>query len=76
MKELKDKLNKEIKHHAKLVEENGASILSTSDHYNWDKDIWNHRHAIIEKLKDKGYNVSTKINWEVLDITITKELGL
>lgn len=76
MNELKDKLNKEINHHAKLVQENGSSRLSTSDHYSWDKDIWNHRHAIIEKLKEKGFNVSTKINWDVLDITITADLEL
>ena len=76
MKELKDKLNKEINYHLNNVKESGSSKFSTCDHYNWDKDIWNHRHEIINKLKDEGLNVSSQMNWGVLDITITANLEL
>jgi hypothetical protein len=76
MNELKEKLNKNIEYHVERVAEKGSSSFSTCDHYSWDKDIWNHRHSIVDKLIDLGFNVDTQMNWEVLDITITKELKL
>ena len=76
MNELKEKLNKNIEYHVERVAEKGSSSFSTCDHYSWDKDIWNHRHSIIDKLIDLGFNVDTQMNWGVLDITITKELKL
>lgn len=76
MNELKEKLNKSIEYHVERVAEKGSSSFSTCDHYSWDKDIWNHRHSIVDKLIDLGFNVDTQMNWEVLDITITKELKL
>lgn len=76
MKQLKEKLNKEINYHLNNIKEGGSSRFSTCDHYNWDKDIWNYRHSIINKLRDEGLNVSSKMNWGVLDITITKKLEL
>ena len=50
MNELKEKLNKNIKYHVERVAEKGSSSFSTCDHYSWDKDIWNYRHSIIDKL--------------------------
>ena len=76
MKELKGKLNKVISKQVEMVNKYGSNTLSTCDHYNWDKDIWNHRHSIVDKLIDLGFNVDTQMNWGVLDITITKELTL
>jgi len=76
MKELKEKLNKNISYHVDRVNKKGSSSFSTCDHYSWDKDIWNYRHSIIDKLIDLGFNVDTQMNWGVLDITITKELKL
>jgi hypothetical protein len=76
MNELKEKLNKNIEYHVERVAEKGSSSFSTCDHYSWDKDIWNYRNSIIDKLIDLGFNVDTQMNWGVLDITITKELKL
>jgi hypothetical protein len=76
MKELKEKLNKNISYHVDRVNKKGSSSFSTCDHYSWDKDIWNYRNSIIDKLIDLGFNVNTQMNWGVLDITITKELKL
>jgi len=74
MKELKEKLNKVISKQVEMVNKYGSNTLSTCDHYNWDKDIWNYRNSIIDKLIDLGFNVDSQMNWGVLDITITKEL--
>ena len=76
MKEIKEKLNKVISKQVEMVNKYGSNTLSTCDHYNWDKDIWNHRHSIVDKLIDLGFNVDTQMNWEVLDITITANIEL
>ena len=74
MKELKEKLNTIINRQIELVNRFGSNTLSTCDHYNWDKDIWNYRNFIIDKLVEEGFNVDTRTNWGVLDITITAKL--
>ena len=74
MKELKEKLNTIINRQIELVNKYGSNTLSTCDHYNWDKDIWNYRNFIIDKLVEEGFNVDTRTNWGVLDITITAKL--
>jgi len=76
MKELKEKLNKVISKQVEMVNKYSSNTLSTCDHYNWDKDIWNHRHFIIDKLIDLGFNVDSQMNHGVLDITITANLEL
>ena len=76
MNELKEKLNKNIEYHVERVAEKGSSSFSTCDHYSWDKDIWNHRHSIIDKLTDEGYRVESAVNHGVLDVTITANLEL
>ena len=76
MKELKEKLNQIINKRIEVVNKHGSCTLSTCDHYNWDKDIWNHRHSIIDKFIDLGFNVESQMNHGVLDITITTDLKL
>jgi len=76
MKELKEKLNQIIDRQVELVNRFTSNTLSTADHYNWDRDIWNYRHSIIDKLIDLGFNVDSQMNYGVLDITITANLEL
>lgn len=76
MKELKEKLNKNIEYHKEQVAEKGSSSFSTCDYSGWDKDIWNYRHSIIDKLIDLGFNVESAVNHGVLDVTITANLEL
>jgi len=76
MKELKEKLNKVISKQIEIVNKYGSNTLSTCDHYNWDRDIWNHRYSIVDKLIDLGFNVDSQMNHGVLDITITANLEL
>jgi hypothetical protein len=76
MKELKEKLNKVISEQIEIVNKYGSNTLSTCDHYNWDRDIWNYRHSIVDKLIDLGFNVDSQMNHGVLDITITANLEL
>ncbi len=76
MNELKEKLNRIIDRQIELVNRFGSNTLSTCDHYSWDKDIWNYRHSIVDKLIEKGFNVDSKVNHGVLDITITANIEL
>jgi len=76
MKELKEKLNKVIDIQIEEANRYGSKVLSTCDHSDWDEDIWRHRHSIIDKLIDKGFNVDSQMNHGVLDITITANLEL
>jgi|TARA_B100000902_G_scaffold369992_1_gene394697 hypothetical protein len=76
MNELKEKLNKNIEYHKERVAETGSSSFSTCDYSGWDKDIWNYRHSIIDKLIDLGFNVESAVNHGVLDVTITANLEL
>ena len=76
MNELKEKLNKNIEYHVERVAEKGSSSFSTCDYSGWDKDIWNYRHSIIDKLIDLGLNVESAVNHGVLDVTITANIEL
>ena len=76
MNELKEKLNKNITYHKEQVAEKGSSSFSTCDYHGWDKDIWNYRHSIIDKLVSTGYCVESAVNHGVLDVTITAYLEL
>ena len=76
MKELKEKLKENIQHHVDRVAKTGSSSFSTCDYRGWDKDIWNHRHSIIDKLVRAGYRVESSVNHGVLDIDITANLKL
>ena len=76
MKELKEKLKENIQHHVDRVAKKGSSSFSTCDYRGWDKDIWNHRHSIIDKLVRAGYRVESSVNHGVLDVAITANLEL
>ena len=76
MKELKEKLNKNISYHIDRIAKTGSSSFSTCDYSGWDKDIWNYRHSIIDKLIDLGFNVESAVNHGVLDVTITANIEL
>ena len=76
MKELKEKLKLNIQHHVDRVTKTGSSTFSTCDYRGWDKDIWTHRHSIIGKLTDMGFDVSQAVNHGVLDVVITANLEL
>jgi hypothetical protein len=76
MEQLKEKINKNIAYHVERVAEKGSSSFSTCDYHGWDKDIWNYRHSIIDKLVSTGYCVESSVNHGVLDVTITANLKL
>lgn len=76
MEKLKEKLKTNIKYHVDRVAETGSSSFSTCDYRGWDKDIWNHRHSIIDKLVSTGYRVESAVNHGVLDVQITANLEL
>ena len=76
MEELKDKLSRIAKREMEYADKNGYSQLSTCDYGGWDKDVWNHREAIIKKIRESGYNVSVSVSWGVTDIKITKPITL
>lgn len=73
---LKEKLTNVIEEEIKYAKRDGKSRLSTCDHSNWDKDIWNYKDAIIEGIRKRGYDVATSTNWGVLDITTTLNINL
>ena len=78
MDKLKEKLNKVCNLHAECANETGSSTLSVCDMYGygWDRDLWIHRYSIIRKLESMGFQISQSLKWDVLDITITKEIEL
>ena len=76
MNELKEKLKANIEYHKERVAKTGSSSFSTCDYRGWDKDIWNHRHSIIDNLVTKGYRAESAVNHGVLDVTITANLEL
>jgi hypothetical protein len=61
---------------ASEADADGYSKLSVCDayYYGWDKDYWIHKQNIIDALKKRGYNVSSKTNHGVLDIIIVKQI--
>jgi hypothetical protein len=76
MDDIKTKLQQVVDTEIKYATERGYSSLSTCDYRNWDKDIWNHRHTIIEAIKNNGFHVSISTNWGVLDIVTTPIITL
>lgn len=73
---VKEKLQELVDRHGKTVEKEGKSHIATCNHYNWDQDVWNHRHQIMSALTKRGYHVSSKTNHGVLDIVIVKPIIL
>ena len=54
----------------------GYSNFSTCGHYNYDRDVWNFRHQIMDAIISRGYLVSSVVRHGVTDVTITKKLNL
>ena len=52
------------------VEKEGKTKFSTCDYRGWDRDIWDFRHTIFEKLRARNYGVSASMNWGVMDVTV------
>ena len=73
---IQEKLQNFVNNEAKYVERDGTTKFSTCDHRNWDQDIYNHLGAITTALRERGYDVSIKVNWGVTDVTITKKIEL
>jgi len=61
---------------ANNVENTGSAKLSVCDERNWDKNLWEYRHQIMDTLRGRGYIVNSSTNYEVLDIVVTKKLEL
>jgi len=61
---------------ANHVEKTGSTKLSVCNERNWDKDLWNYRHQIMDALRGRGYIINSSTNYEVLDIIVTKKLEL
>jgi hypothetical protein len=71
MENLRDKILKAVEIECQYATRDGSSKLSVCDHSNWDKDLYNFRHQIIDKIRERGFNVSVNSKWGVLDIVTT-----
>jgi len=61
---------------ANNVENTSSAKLSVCDERNWDKNLWEYRHQIMDALRARGYIVNSSTNYGVLDIVVTKKLNL
>jgi hypothetical protein len=68
------KLEKEIERLVKYCDDRGFSSLTTCQHPNWDKDIWENKEYIIDQMIVRGYNVQTQSQYGAIDIMVKKEL--
>ena len=73
---LTEKLTDKINFESRYADKDGSTRFSVCDHYNWDRDFWNHRNVLIQALRDRGYNVSVSVSWGVTDIDVTKKISL
>ena len=73
---LVDKLQNVVNTECDYAEKKGSSRFSVCDHYNWDRDLWNHRDAIVAAIRRRGYKVSISCRWGVTDIDTTKLIVL
>ena len=73
--ELKAKIDSKITELIEDVAKYGNAKFSTCDHYNWDREYYNHRNDIVAKLKSEGYSVASSVNWGVIDYVITKPIN-
>lgn len=71
---LQQKILNFVDNEAKYVERDGSTKFSTCDHRNWDQDIYNQLGAITTALRERGYEVTTQINYGVTDVTIVKKV--
>ena len=68
------KLQNEVSSIAERVEKGNRATWSIAN--TWDADFWAHRHTMMNTLRERGYNVSSSVNWGVVDYVITKEVKL
>lgn len=73
---LEQYLKRFIKHQIKYAEKDGSTRFETCDARYWDQDIYVHRHAIADAIRNRGYNVEMTRNHGVIDVIITKKLNL
>jgi hypothetical protein len=73
---LQEKLQNRINIECEYADKNGSTRLSVCDHYNWDRDLWSHRHDIIDAIRKRGYSVSVSVRWGVTDIEISSKINL
>lgn len=73
---IQEKIQEKINSEASYADKEGSTSFSVCDawYYGWDKDFWNHRHTIMDALRKRGYQVSSKTNHGVLDITVVNPL--
>ena len=69
-------LKRFIEQKIKYAEEDGKTTFATCDARYWDQDIYAHRHAIANAIRERGYNVEQTRNYGVIDVVITKKLNL
>jgi hypothetical protein len=74
---VQEKIQNKVDKLAEEVEKDGSAhfeVCSKAPSYGWDKDYWDHKETIMGAMKKRGYKVSSKTNWEVLDIDIVKPI--
>ncbi len=76
IEDIKDKLITFAENEIIYAEKDGSSRFATCSNSNWDQDIWNHKHAIMDYIRTRGYSVRTETNHGVLDVFITKPIKL
>lgn len=76
IEDVKAKLQAKVQKLANWANESGSARLSVCDYRGWDSDEWEHRHAIMDKLRSEGFTVTSRTNHGVLDISIVKKITL
>ena len=76
IEDIKEKLTAFADNEIAYAEKNGSGFFSTCNYSTWDADIWNHRHSIMDYIRSKGYTVTSKTNYGVLDVSIVKPIKL
>lgn len=76
IEDVKQKLIDFAENQIKWADKNGSTRFDTCNGFGWDKDIWNHKNSIMDYIRNKGYNVSSKTNHGVLDVYIVKPITL
>ena len=76
IEDIKGKLTKFADEQIEYANKEGNTKFSTCNYSGWDKDIWNHKHSIMDYIRSKGFNVTSETNHGVLDVYIVKQLEL
>ena len=67
-----EKISKFVEVEVEYANEYGKSSFATCNHSNWNRDIWAHRHSIMDKIRSRGFNVTSETNHGVLDVSVVK----